>query len=277
MTQAVSSKHEFCAYSGPYPLPRLPPCHYICSSLTPPPPLPTAVTLLFVQFVLLNRLLRLVSMAASVTTFTRNDLQHYFIPAISSSHHSPGIWLALLRPLFCLPLFFLNHAYFVLPFAFVLPAQLLTLASMYYTMRITTCMIVDRPGSLQLSQRLCQLAKVVVHYLVFLGHSPKDATQSAAAECQGMDGIVLLMLFTNLLLQLLLPCIVVYLLELDMKMGFIRQQRLVLSHACPCHESGLTKGVVIYGALVGGWLACEVAVMFLSPLECDAHGLLVKA
>lgn len=53
-------------------------------------------------------------------------------------------------------------------------------------------MIAEWPDGLQQSQRLCQLVKVCMHYLLMLGHSPKDAAQTAAAEFHGMDGLVLI-------------------------------------------------------------------------------------
>lgn len=84
-------------------------------------------------------------------------------------------------------------------------------------------------------------------------------------------------LYANVLVLLLISCLVVYFVELDLKLGFIKQQQLVMTHAYPFQGSSFTKAVVIYGVVVGAWLMCEVGVMFLSPLECNANGLLVKA
>jgi hypothetical protein len=66
----------------------------------------------------------------------------------------------------------------------------------------------------------------------------------------------------------------VYLIELNMKLSFIQTNRLALQHTWAIMDSRLIKVVVGYAAVVGGWMACEVAVLAVAPLSCDASGLL---
>lgn len=167
----------------------------------------------------------------------------------------------------------LYSANFILPMVYVLPAQLLTLLGVTGTSRYAVCLMMDRPGYLLLSQQLCQGLKVSMHYLsMLLGRPPKEAAAAAASECAGVDGLVLVVLFANLLLLVVVPCLVVYFVELDLKRGFIRTKNLVMQHAGPIVESRLGKAVVVYGAVVGSWMACEVLVLGLSPFECSKGG-----
>jgi hypothetical protein len=136
----------------------------------------------------------------------------------------------------------------------------------------------DKPVSMQQSLRLCQCTKLAMHYFGLLSTRPPAlAAEAAAAECQGLEGLVLLCLYACLLLLVLAPCLCVYFAELRVKLGFLRQQHLLLQHAPPCPHFGVGRAVVVYGVLVGGWLACEAAVLFLSPLRCNSLGVLARA
>jgi len=196
---------------------------------------------------------------------------------VLSTTQQPHVCISLLRTLIAMPLFYLNHANYILPFAYVLPAQLLTLLATIMMARVLTCVIAnDTATLLQVSQRVCKCMKVAMHYLALLGLPPGDVADAAAAECQGVDGLILLTLYANVFVLVLIPCLVVYFVELDLKLGFIKQQRLLLLQAYPCLDSRLCKGLIVYSAVVGSWLACEVIVTLMSPLECDSSGVLVS-
>jgi hypothetical protein len=170
-----------------------------------------------------------------------------------------------------MPLLFATHSNFVLQFVYVLPAQLVTLAANLQLVRSTACiMAAQGPAMLVVPGRLCAYLKLCMHYLTFQGQSPAEALSTAAGECSGLSGLVLLALYSNVVILLLLPCLTVYFIELDLKAGFVAQQQLVLRHACPVHWSKVCKAVVVYGAVVGSWMMCEVAVTLASPLNCNS-------
>jgi hypothetical protein len=136
----------------------------------------------------------------------------------------------------------------------------------------------DKLLSMQQSQWLCQCAKLAMHYFGLLSCRPPGlAPEAAAEECQGLEGLVLLCLYANLLLLVLVPCLCVYFAELRLKLGFLHEQQLSLQHAPPCLDFLVWRAVVIYGVVVGGWLACEAVVLFLSPLRCNSLGVLARA
>jgi hypothetical protein len=80
-----------------------------------------------------------------------------------------GGWSTMLRMVIGIPLMWLNHANFVLPFAYVLPAQLATFAAGAIINRLLVCAMLHQPGvPLHLVQRLCQYMKHGMHYLGML-------------------------------------------------------------------------------------------------------------
>jgi hypothetical protein len=123
-----------------------------------------------------------------------------------------------------------------------------------------------------------QVLKASMHYfgLVLEPRPPRDAAVTAGLECAGVDGFLLLCVYANVLMLLVGPCLTVYFIELNLKMGFLKQQGLTLQHAPPCLGSRLCRLVVVYGGVVGAWMACEVAVLTSAPLHCDASGMLAR-
>jgi hypothetical protein len=91
-----------------------------------------------------------------------------------------------------------------------------------------------------------------------------------------LSGILLVTLYANLVILVMVPCLVVYFMELNLKMGFIKQRKLTLAHAPPGVVTSLGKAVVIHGAVVGSWLACEVVLSVIGPLDCNSAGMLVR-
>jgi hypothetical protein len=189
-------------------------------------------------------------------------------------------WLALLRQVFGIPLLYCNHANFVLPFAYVLVAQLVTCTALCVALRVSACYLLGKPDVACCSAQLCQYLKVVMHYFgwVPVWRAPREAFTAAASECQGIQGFVLVAVYANVLILVVGPCLAVFFMELKLKMRFIHQQGLNLLHAPPCLlESHLSRWVVLYGAVVGSWMACEAAVLMLSPMRCgsSSSGLLL--
>jgi hypothetical protein len=197
--------------------------------------------------------------------------------SVNNKHRAKtGNFLSLMRSLIVPPMAVFNHANFVLPFAFVLPAQLWTFATCTWMMRTSACIIAQQAEHLQLSQQACGVLRSVMYNLgMLLGGPPQgSAAANAVHECGGLQGVVLLGLYLHVVLLLVVPCLAVYLIELNMKLSFIKSEKLRLDHTWPIMESTLIKVVLGYAAVVGGWMACEVAVLTIAPLKCDDHGLL---
>jgi hypothetical protein len=238
-------------------------------------PLPAAWPL---QITVVSRLLRLATVMSAAAGSSSEDMRRFQAAVTQQLPHPPGHWAHILRIILGMPLMYFNHANFVLPFAYVLGAQGVTLAAALVQLQKVPCLMTDKPVSMQQSLRLCQCAKLAMHYFGLLSTRPPAlAAEAAAAECQGLEGLVLLCLYACLLLLVLAPCLCVYFAELRVKLGFLRQQHLLLQHAPPCPHFGVGRAVVVYGVLVGGWLACEAAVLFLSPLICNSLGVLARA
>jgi hypothetical protein len=197
--------------------------------------------------------------------------------SVNNKHRAKtGNFLSLMRSLIVPPMAVFNHANFVLPFAFVLPAQLWTFATCTWMMRTSACIIAQQAEHLQLSQQACGVLRSVMYNLgMLLGGPPQgSAAANVVHECGGLQGVVLLGLYLHVVLLLVVPCLAVYLIELNMKLSFIKLKELRLDHTWPIMESTLIKVVLGYAAVVGGWMACEVAVLTIAPLKCDDHGLL---
>lgn len=228
------------------------------------------------QVTAVNRVMRLSTVMLAAAAWRPVEILQW-LPALSSTPQgSPsaddghGV-LQVLTTVLGLPLMFATHSNFVLQFVYVLPTQLITLAANLQLMRSTACLMAAQgPGMLVVPSQLCAYLKLLMHYLSFQGQSPAEALAAAAGECQGLQRLVLLALYSNVVILLLLPCLTVYFIELNLKSGFIAQQQLVLSHACPVHWSKVCKVVVVYGAVVGSWMMCEVALTLLSPVSCDS-------
>lgn len=176
-------------------------------------------------------------------------------------------------------------------------------------MRSSTCIVAHQPENLLLSQQACDMLRNTMYNLgMLLGGPPRSAASAATAaaaaagtpvgpagsgfgsgggsgsvsgwlvqECGGLEGVVLLGLYLHVLLLLVVPCLAVYLIELNMKLSFIQTHGLALQHTWAIMDSRLIKAVVGYAAVVGGWMACEVAVLAVAPLQCNASGLLTWA
>lgn len=184
--------------------------------------------------------------------------------------------------MFCLtvlvvPLFWWNHASYVLPFPYVLAVQIATVVGVWRISSVTTCLLSYVPGThVQIGQQVCQRMKHVMHYLGLLLAKPAgQLAETAATECAGLNGLVLLSLYASVVILVLVPCLSVYFLELNLKMGFIRQRQLVLLHAPPCLDTRLARAVIVYAAVVCSWIACEGVVMALSPIQCGSSGIVL--
>lgn len=199
--------------------------------------------------------------------------------SVKNKHRATtGKFLNLMRSLIVPPMAVFNHANFVLPFAFVLPAQMWTFVTCSWMMRTSTCIVAQQAENLQLSQQACGVLRNAMYNLgMLLGGPPQGAVTNAVHECGGLQGVVLLGLYLHVLLLVVVPCLAVYLIELNMKLSFIKTHALSLEHTWPIMDSKLIKVVMGYGAVVGGWMACEVAVLTIAPLQCTDAGLLTWA
>lgn len=222
-------------------------------------------------------MLRLCALTMTAVGTTADNMRE-FVAAARTTHNArwqPNTWTSITRALLAFPVLYLHHANFVLPFPYMLSAQACTLAATSLLLRLSSCLVFDdEPGSLYRSQQLCLCLKVGMHYLsMLLGRPPREAIAAATKECQGVDGLVLVTLYVSVFVLVVLPSLAVYFIELEMKLGFIKQRQYKMQHAWPCLESRLCKAVVVYGAVVGSYIACEVVVLILSPMQCTSAGI----
>lgn len=230
------------------------------------------------QVTLVNRLLRVFTVFMVALSMTPHKTSHFLsiIEHKRPSQSSP--WISLMRLLLGVPVFYITHANFVLPFPYVLAAQLCTLFSTCMMTRTVACAVMQQADAIQRAHQLCKRLKTVMHFSSFTpGVPPWEVASAAARECQGVDAVMLLSLYGNVLVLVVLPCLVVYFMELNLKVGFVRQRQLAMHHAWPCLESRLCKCVIVYASVVGSWMACEGLVLLLSPMQCSSAGLLEYA
>jgi hypothetical protein len=236
---------------------------------------PVLYRLLLLQITYVNRLLRVITVMLSAFDAPKAEPRNVNRLA-TTPHVDSGVSL-LLHCVLMLPLFWANHSTYVLPFPWFLAAQLATLGAVLKISRSLVCLLSNLPGThVQLAQQVCHHVKVTGYYLgLSLAKPHTHVAEVAAVECQGLNGLVLLSLHAAVVMLLLAPCLLVYLVELNLKMGFIKQQRLVVQHAPPCPETRLAKAVVVYSVLVGSWVACEGVIMMLSPVQCSSSGIVL--
>lgn len=229
------------------------------------------------QITRVNRFLRLITVLMSAFDAPKAEPRN--VNRLATTQHVDSGVSLLLHSVLVVPCFWLNHASYVLPFPYVLAAQLITLGGVLNISRSLLCLLANLPGThLALAQRVCQHIKGVAYFMqgMYLTGKPQaQLAELAAAECQGLNGLVLLALFSAVVVLVLLPCLLVYHIELKLKMGFIRQRRLVLQHAPPC-DTPLAKAVVVYCVVLGSWVACEGLVALLSPVQCGGAGILLR-
>lgn len=232
------------------------------------------------QVTLFNRTLRLLTVVLAACGMDSHSIQHFLDNTTFGYSGALPVrpYVSLLRFVVGAPLFWSVHANFVLPFAYVLVAQAITAGMTLYGLRASVCVMMSYPGVAQAAQPMCQVLKASMHYfgLVLEPRPPHDTAGAAGLDCTGIDGFLLLCVYANVLVLLVAPCLTVYFIELNLKMGFLEQQGLTLQHAPPCLGSSLCRLVVVYGAVVGAWMACEVAVLTATPLQCDASGMFVR-
>lgn len=191
---------------------------------------------------------------------------------------APG-FLNLMRMLLVPPMAVFNHANFILPFVYVLPAQLWTFVTCSWMLRTSACIVAAQDGHLRITQHTCSVLRAAMYNLaMLLGgpslQSPAAAPKDGVQQCGALQGVVLLGLYLHVILLLVVPCLAVYLIELNMKVSFVRSQGLGFEQTWAIMDSSLIKAVAGYGAVVGGWMACEMSVLTVAPLRCSDQGLL---
>jgi len=180
--------------------------------------------------------------------------------SIDNKRAVTGTYMSLLRSLIVPPMTAFNHGQFLLPFVYVLPAQLWTFASCAWTLRLTACLLEE--DKLQLSRQVCEVLRSVMYNLSMV--RPSQGTQ----DCGDVQGLLMLALYLHVVLLLLVPCLAVYWIELKLKVAFIRSEGYVLQHVWLLNDSALYKVVMAYAAVVSSWMLCEVAVLLAAPLQC---------
>lgn len=239
-----------------------------------PPPTPR----LPLQLTLLSRSLRLAGVAWCCYHTTGSDMAR-MLGSVKNKHRAKtGKILNLMRMLIVPPMAVFNHSLFTLPFAYVLPAQLWTFSTCAWMMRTSVCIVALQDENLQLSQRVCGVMRRILYNLsMLIGGPPQTAPGSTVHECGDVQGVVLVGLYLHVILLLVVPCWAVYFIELNLKLSFLKRHGLSLEHTWPLMDSSLIKAVIGYSAVVGSWMACEVAVLIMAPLHCNEQGLLTMS
>lgn len=246
--------------------------HMAVAVVLPPSLLPLLVSpARWLQVTVANRVLRLLSQ--TLLSFGVADVQ------LRGDGPGPPGMLTLLRPL-AAPAFITScHCNFVLPLKWVLPMQLYTLLVCLPMMQLYVCAIARTPGMLAQSQRACVLAKRTMHGVgLLLGRPPDTSDPGYSSQCEGLPGLLLLALYLYVLLLVVLPCLVLYLMELTAKVKFVQQSRaprLQLAETWPIMTSGLVKSTTAAAGVLGTWFLCEMLLSSLAPQSCSAAGRLV--
>lgn len=160
-----------------------------------------------------------------------------------------------------------------------LPLQLATLAvQLLMSCRLCVCRMAGSEGLQPAVQATCRgLRKAAVVAAGFLLGgiqlvNPKPQPQI----CSGVQAAAQLQWFSAALLLLVLPGIVVYVLELNLKVAFLRGQRdrgLLLQPGLQLlSDNALACGAVGVAVMVAVWFFCEGLVAAAGPLSCESAG-----
>jgi hypothetical protein len=228
------------------------------------------------QLTLISRSLRLVGIAWCSYHTAESDMVRMLGSVRSKHRRKAHKFLNLMRMLIVPPMAVFNHANFVLPFVYVLPAQLWTFVTCSWMMRTSSCIVAQHSENLQLTQQTCSILRNAMYNLgMLLGGLPQSTSPNGVQGlCGALQGVVLLGLYLHVVLLVVVPCLAVYLVELSLKVSFVKCSGLQFQHTWAIMDSTLIKVVAGYGAVVGGWMACEMAVLTIAPLHCTDDGLL---
>jgi hypothetical protein len=112
------------------------------------------------QVTLVNRLLRLLTVVVATCGMDPENFQRFLDNTTFGYTGSLPVrpYVSLLRFVVGVPLFWSVHANFVLPFAYVLAAQVITAAASCYGLRASVCVMLSSPGVAQAAAPLCQVS-----------------------------------------------------------------------------------------------------------------------
>ena len=227
------------------------------------------------QLTLISRSLRLVGIALCSYHTAEHDMARMLGSVRNKHRRKAHKFLNLMRMLIVPPMAVFNHANFVLPFVYVLPAQLWTFVTCSWMMRTSACIVAQHSENLQLTQQTYSVLRNTMYNLgMLLGGPPESTAPGGVQQCGALQGVVLLGLYLHVVLLVVVPCLAVYLIELNMKVGFVKSSGFQFEHAWAIMDSTMIKVLTGYGAVVGGWMACEIAVLIIAPLHCTDDGLL---
>jgi heme exporter protein D len=197
-----------------------------------------------------NRLLRLATLTFAAINSSPSVMARMTTRVNSATRSNTSQLMQLIRPIVGPPLVYLNHSGYVLPFAWVLPFQLYTLAACSLIIASSVCVLSQSEAYALMAGQACRTLKSGMFYgSMLLGgpattRLPAAATAAAARSdqgngsasldrgvagwqggCQGAEAVLLLHVFAYVVLLVVLPLLVVYFVELSLKTNYLRQKR----------------------------------------------------
>ncbi|KAF6256283.1 hypothetical protein COO60DRAFT_132138 [Scenedesmus sp. NREL 46B-D3] len=206
------------------------------------------------RLTIINRLMRLATLTFAAVNSSPSVMARMTTRVNSASRSNTSQLMQLMRPIVGPPLVYLNHSGYVLPFAWVLPFQLYTLAACSFIIASSVCVLWQSEAYASMAEQACATLKAGMFYgSMLLGGSTATRLPPAApaAEgsgsgnagagagsagsavapaggqggCQGAEAVLLLHVFAYVLLLVVLPLLVVYFVELSLKTNYLRQKQ----------------------------------------------------
>jgi ABC-type multidrug transport system fused ATPase/permease subunit len=197
-----------------------------------------------------NRLLRLATLTFAAVNSSPSVMARMTTRVNSANRSNTSQLMQLMRPIVGPPLVYLNHSGYVLPFAWVLPFQLYTLAACSFIIASSVCVLSQSEEYALMATRACRTLKTGMFYgSMLLGgpvttRLPAAATQAGGGQgidgsathsvvvelagwrggCYGAEAVLLLHVFAYVVILVVLPLLVVYFVELSLKTNYLRQK-----------------------------------------------------
>jgi hypothetical protein len=205
-----------------------------------------------------NRLLRLATLTFAAVNTSPSVMARMTTRVNSSTRSNTSQLMQLIRPIVGPPLVYLNHSGYVLPFAWVLPFQLYTLAACSFMIASSVCVLSQSEAYAAMATQACRTLKSGMFYGSMLLGGPASTRPPAAAaaapdaaaassgsagctgnvsaclgaakigwqgDCRGAEAVLLLHAFAYVVLLVVLPLLVLYFVELLLKTNFLRQKQ----------------------------------------------------
>jgi hypothetical protein len=219
---------------------------------------------------------------------------------LSSAGASYGAHMELLRFIATPCLIWVSHAVnFLLPFYILLPLQLYTVAISSRVVRATACALAaQHPAILAAAGGVCRTLRLCMKLAVILlcmPAVPQPAEEGPQQDrCDDVQGLLQVVGYTYVVVLLVLPCLVGYMVEMTLKLNWLkgqqqraREQRAARSSSSSnssqssdsatdsntskvpwLAQSNLARLMLAYTSLVVGWFGCGAVVAMMPDVTC---------